>query len=162
MKTADYALPALMALVVVVMIMLVFDDLIVFRVELRSLNKLAPSCQAAPVTVDEQEVRQYRGTVVASPSVLGKYGRKEPDDTPGGEVVFVVEDGATVPLMLLLFRQVEPPAPGARLQFCAALDNQGYWWPQTGYQASGWGQGPILGEPIGPYPIAKWIMDTGS
>ena len=159
----DVLLPVVVAILFMASkVMVALGDRIALKVELRNLNKLSAFCQEAPVRVEEQEVQQYTGTVVSRPSVLGQYGSEKPDDKLG-EALFVLEDGADVPLMLLA-RLHEPPEPDTQLQFCAVTDDDGYWWPQTGYKAHGgkWSRGPMYGEPVGPFPTVKWIMDAGS
>ena len=153
----DYVmLMMLSAACVAVVAMLVFED----RILLWYQTRLGPFCADASMRVDDREVRQYTGAVVSKPSPQGRYGHDKPDDRLG-EPVFVLVHGADVPLMLLT-RQADPPAPGTQLRFCAVTDNQGYWWPQTGYKAHGWFRGPLLGAPQGPFEMVKWIEDTRS
>ena len=123
-------------------------------------KQLAPLCDNAPAITDTRDVRLYRGTVVASPSALGRYGRTQPVGVLDRSALFVQVDGRDEPLALLA-RAAGMPPPGTELRFCGVRDRDGFWWPQTGYE-TGRNAGHIYGEPIGPFMTVKWIRDTGS
>ena len=42
------------------------------------------------------------------------------------------------------------------MAFCGHAIEPVHWWPQTGYQD---GKGAVYGEPVGPYPAIRWVMN---
>lgn len=116
--------------------------------------------------VDGQLVRLYRGLVVETPSILGRFDRGQPVGPPAGraaEPLHLLAETTDQPVgylkyIVLLHRPGNRPEIDTRLQFCGVTAADVYWWPQTGYQ-TGLQGGRIYGEPVGPFNSVKWIRD---
>ena len=129
-------------------------------------KELASLCDDAPVEVDGQLVRLYRGLVVETPSILGRFDRGQPVGPSAGRAakpLHLLAETTDQPVgylkyIVLLHRPGHRPEIDTRLQFCGVTAEDVYWWPQTGYQTGRQG-GRIYGEPTGPFATVKWIRD---
>ena len=133
------------------------------RTEESQLRQLTTACTQAPTTVEDRGVHLYAGTVVDPPSLLGVTGGLRPAAAPA---VFVRVDGPTTNLTLQNSELVVQGRdtslqPGDRLAFCGHESEPVHWWPQIGYQ-DGEGVGAVYGEPSGPYPAVRWVIDTNN
>ena len=130
------------------------------QVEASRIQQQETACSQAPTTLDNDESYHiYAGTVVPPPSSLGGAGVMRPYT---GSVIVSV-DGTTTDFALrnkeiVVQGRADRVEPGNRLAFCGHVIEPVHWWPQIGYQD---GKGAVYGEPVGPYPAVRWVMDTG-
>ncbi len=150
------------------------------RLGRNTLTDVAAQCASEPTNVAGKRIQRYSGTLVsnpvAGPGTFGSFRSIRGGPTSGKFIE--LDDGEllvmTAGLYDLILKEtadkgdeVSRPVPlagkeiGDRVSFCATIGAQAWWWKQTHYTNKTFfgGGGPIYGQPTGPYPTARWIMD---
>ena len=135
--------------------------LIAGRSESRQARELVDACREAPASADGRLHHRYAGTRVAPHGVMGTIG----NDYPTHAAVFVrTFVGTTDPdgrerVLAVLVEGQAPSRIGSRVDFCGHPAGEVYFWPREGHRTGLFG-GTEYGQPRGPYPAVRWVLNT--